>query len=517
MLDKKIILVLATLLVITLPSCHSGHHHSEENHESHTHDSHEHHGTFSTTTYSKEYEVFSEMSPFIAGEEASIMAHITQTATYTPVPAHTTVTLQLADGKKVVVNHTLSQATRLGIYRFTFAIPSQIEGDNLQPIVTVHSGDQEVAIRLQTQPFFTADAPAHAYIESHTIHAVNAVSFTKEQSWKIPFHTDIIHPQPFKSVIKTVAQVQSSQSNEQTVTMPIAGTVSFNHKILTNGMYVRKGQVLMYVEPQGIGSENMAVVYAQKKADYIEAKANFTRKKQLLQEGIVSEADYLQAQTTLKKIKLEFESMQSMHVQSKQKIVAPLSGYIKNLTIDNGQFIHRGLPLMSIAQNQYVYLEAQVAPRYFHQLQSFSTATFIDPQSHKSIALEDVGGELISYDHSLRDDRTLLSAIFKIKNIYDWIPGRLIDMYIQTGDEASLKLYVPNTAIVESMNQYFLYVQINPETFEQRLVTLGETNGQSTTILKGLEANERVVTEGAALIKISQSTGQLDPHAGHSH
>ena len=76
---------------------------------------------------------------------------------------------------------------------------------------------------------------------------------------------------------------------------------------------------------------------------------------------------------------------------------------------------------------------------------------------------------------------------------------------------------VPVEAIVEEMGLYFVYVQLNPELFEKREVTLGGTDGRRTQVLQGLQAGERVVASGAVLVKLTQASGGVDPHAGHSH
>ena len=63
---------------------------------------------------------------------------------------------------------------------------------------------------------------------------------------------------------------------------------------------------------------------------------------------------------------------------------------------------------------------------------------------------------------------------------------------------------------------YFLYVQVTPELFEKRAVRIGHSDGLQTEIVEGLSAGERVVSRGAIMVKLSQSTGQLDAH-GHGH
>jgi hypothetical protein len=53
--------------------------------------------------------------------------------------------------------------------------------------------------------------------------------------------------------------------------------------------------------------------------------------------------------------------------------------------------------------------------------------------------------------------------------------------------------------------------------FEKREVKIAGTDGLQTEVISGLNADERIVTQGAMQVKLAKSTGALDPHAGHVH
>jgi hypothetical protein len=78
-------------------------------------------------------------------------------------------------------------------------------------------------------------------------------------------------------------------------------------------------------------------------------------------------------------------------------------------------------------------------------------------------------------------------------------------------------LTLPNSAMIEEQGNYFLFVQVTPELFEKREIKTGATDGIKTEIVKGITADERVVTKGAILIRLAQATGTLDAHSGHVH
>ena len=89
-------------------------------------------------------------------------------------------------------------------------------------------------------------------------------------------------------------------------------------------------------------------------------------------------------------------------------------------------------------------------------------------------------------------------------------------MFIKTSSSGNV-IVVPAEAVLEDMGNYFVYVQITPELFEKRQVNIGETDGKDIEITDGLKGDERIVARGSILIKLQQSNGAVDPHAGHNH
>ena len=76
---------------------------------------------------------------------------------------------------------------------------------------------------------------------------------------------------------------------------------------------------------------------------------------------------------------------------------------------------------------------------------------------------------------------------------------------------------LPTTSLIEEQGNYFVYRQLTPEYFEKTPVTIGASDGLRTEIRSGLNAGERVVSKGAMFVKLAQASGALDPHAGHNH
>ena len=109
-----------------------------------------------------------------------------------------------------------------------------------------------------------------------------------------------------------------------------------------------------------------------------------------------------------------------------------------------------------------------------------------------------------------------MPVTFRVHNSANLLSGSFVDLYIRTASDEEV-IALPNTGIVEQMGSHFVFVQVNPELFEKRLVTLGATDGIRTVVTSGLKAGERVVTKGAVMVKLAQTSGAMDPHAGHVH
>ena len=110
----------------------------------------------------------------------------------------------------------------------------------------------------------------------------------------------------------------------------------------------------------------------------------------------------------------------------------------------------------------------------------------------------------------------MLPINIQIDNKGAFVSGGFVELYLKTLTN-SQALTLPNAALLEEQGSYFVFVQVHPELFEKREVKVGATDGLKTEIVKGITPKERVVTEGAILVKLAQATGTLDAHSGHNH
>ena len=73
-------------------------------------------------------------------------------------------------------------------------------------------------------------------------------------------------------------------------------------------------------------------------------------------------------------------------------------------------------------------------------------------------------------------------------------------------------LVVPTTAVLyDEQNFPFVYVQVATGRFAQRLIKLGDQQGDDTQVMDGLKAGELVVSQGSVFLQFANTYQQSTP------
>ena len=359
----------------------------------------------------------------------------------------------------------------------------------------------------------------HEHEHDHSAHSHDhgddAITFTVEQQNKIDFEVVEAVSEPLYQIIRTSAQIVPSQEGEKILTATTSGIVSFENKDIVPGLEVKSGQILFSIDNDNMADGSLAVRRQEIEAEYNKAKAEYERKQSLADDKIISESELLDAETEYLKAKKQYENMLQNYPEGKTLHRASISGSIKDILVPNNSYVEAGQPIMTLAQNSKLYLRADLQQKYYPVLKDIKTANIKTPDG-TVYSLEDLSGRLISYGKTTDVSNPLIPVTFEIKNNGNIIPGSFVEIFI-TAESDKMGIMLPNTAIVEEMGIYCVFVQTCVDSFEKRLITKGVTDGYNTQILKGVHAGEKVVSKGAINVKLAQGSAALDPHAGHVH
>jgi RND family efflux transporter MFP subunit len=362
----------------------------------------------------------------------------------------------------------------------------------------------------------------HDHSHNHDAHSHNhnhgddAITFSVEQQNKIDFEVVEVVTEPLYQIIRTSAQVVPAQEGEKILTATTSGIINFENKDIVKGLDVKSGQILFSIDNSNMADDNLSTRREEIEAEYQKAKSNYERKQALAEDKIISESELKDAETEYLIAKKHYENMNQNFPQGKTLHRASITGSINEILVPNNSFVEAGQPIMTLAQNDRLYVRADLQSKYYPVLKDIKTANIKTLNDGNVYSLEDLSGRVLSYGKTTDISNPLIPVTFEIKNNGIIIPGSFVEMFI-TAESDKMGIMLPNSAIVEEMGIYCVFVQTCVDSFEKRIITKGVTDGQHTQILNGIKAGERVVSKGAVNVKLAQGSAALDPHAGHVH
>ena len=320
-----------------------------------------------------------------------------------------------------------------------------------------------------------------------------------------------IQPSTFRQVIRTSGEVLAAQGDEATVVATTAGIVSFPTPMV-EGKSVGKGSNLMVVSARNLAEGEPA---ERARIAYEAAKDEYDRAQKLVDSGIVSKKEFATIKETYENARLGYEALVSQAGKTGQRILAPISGYVKTCLVKEGDYVTVGQPLMTLTQNRRLFLRAEVSERYYKYLSGVVSANFKTPYDDRVYALDELHGRVLSYGKSTDDSLFYLPITFEFDNRVDVVPGSYVEIYLLSGEMKDV-MVLPKTAITEEQGVNFVYLQVDAEGYKKQEVKLGADNGREGQVLSGVHAGDKVVVEGAYHVKLASASNAIPAHT-HEH
>ncbi len=493
------LLLLTGLLAVSCGEAGGGHDEEQEDHaESHEEE------TSQLLLFSGETEWFIEYTPMISGETSEWLIHLTRLSDGRPADAKkVTLRMRTADG---TANDIAAATERPGLFHAAVDVPAT---SDLRILLYYHNGDRADSVTASITVFASDEEHHHAEAPAHD----EGILFTKEQAWSIDFRVEPVRVMRFPTVIKTTGHLLPHPDLSVELPANASGVLSYHTFPIVPGQQVRKGDVLARITGAAMTTDNLEARIADAKAVQEKAKADYARAELLFKENALSEKAlqeqrlrYEQAQNALRTLSSDMEA-------DGKNLRASRAGYIKDIRVANGAYVHEGDPVLTIARNDRILLKAEIYQDEFRLLPSIHGASFrtSDGQVYD---FEDLGGKLRSRGMAVDASAYSVPIYFEI-NGEGFIPGEFVDVFLHAGEELP-RLMIPVSALVEDLGKFYVYVQTGGERFVKREITAGTGDGVVVPVLAGLEENERIVTHGAHAVRLAASAGRVQAHA-HEH
>ncbi len=359
---------------------------------------------------------------------------------------------------------------------------------------------------------------------SHEVHAHNhddhahshehgeGITFSKQQAEAAGLKIETIEKGPFSGVIKTAGHIQVPQSSEAVVVATSAGVLYYTAPSIVEGMAVTTNKALANITAKKLQDGDPLF---KAKLAYETALGEYERAQRLAAEKIVSAKEFEQIRLRYETAKATYEGQAQGMTEKGASLMSPITGYVKQLLVNNGSYVEVGQPVAIVTQTQRLQLRAEVSERDYAQLPKISAANFRLAYSDKLYTTTELNGNLITYGKAAAEVAShYIPVTFELDNVGDIIPGSYAEVYLLTTPEEGI-VSVPTNALTEEQGLYYVYVQVCAEEFMKQEVYPGRRNGKRVEILHGLHGGERVVTHGAYHVKLASMSTAI-PH-GHSH
>jgi len=353
------------------------------------------------------------------------------------------------------------------------------------------------------------------------------VQVTVAVSQDVPTYLDAIG----KTVAREVVSIQPQ----------VSGRITKIH--FTDGANVKKGQLLFTIDTRPFEASlrqaqaNLSKDSALKK----QAEANLAREiaqakwglaqveryRLLVEQGVVPREQYEQYRANYDSLKANVEAaraavrsadetmkvdaaaIESAQVQlSYSYIRSPIDGRAGQRLVDIGNVVNPGGSSNggSNGNSNSLLVIERLDPIYADFTISQNSLTAVQQQMRQvtlraEVRLPDTGaeavvGELTFLDNSVQNATGQVTLRATIPNVgHQFWPGRFVNIRLVLNTIHGAVL-VPTSAPQMSANGSFIYVVKQDSTAEQRPVALGQTQGDMIVVVSGVEAGERVVTNG---------------------
>jgi len=275
---------------------------------------------------------------------------------------------------------------------------------------------------------------------------------------------------------------------------------------ISDGQAVKAGDVLFVLDTRAAEAQlrQAEATLAKDRAQLENAKRDVGRYKPLTEKEFVSRQQLDTAQTNAAALEATMLSDQAIIDTFKVQLTyytirSPLDGRVGTIALKTGNAVKAQdtISLVTINQIKPIYVSYAVPQRELPGIRAAAGAGTVPVQA---TVPGDPGapatGKIFFFDNQIDPTTGTISlkAIFDNADERLW-PGEFVNVSSTLRVEAEA-ITVPSSAVQVGQNGSYVFVVKADNTVEMRPVTVNRTVGNESVIAKGLNGDERVVTDG---------------------
>jgi len=299
-----------------------------------------------------------------------------------------------------------------------------------------------------------------------------------------------VREETWESLLPAVGSVTAVQGVELRAEM--AGTVKEIN--FASGGSAQKGQLLVQLDTS---TEQAQLRSAEAGAEL--ARLNLVRARGLKDEGVIAQADFDSAEAAALRTVGDVDTVKA--VIAKKTIRAPFSGRLGIRSVNLGEFVHDGDPIVTLHSLDPVYVDFNVPEQQLPQAQramAVRVRTDATPGKVFEGKVTAVNPQVDAATRNLKVQATVPNAAFELR------PGMFARVDLVLPDKQAF-LVIPATAVLHAPygDSVFVVTDVKDEKsgktvkqVQMTTVRLGETRGDFVAVTTGLKAGQQIATSG---------------------
>lgn len=322
-----------------------------------------------------------------------------------------------------------------------------------------------------------------------------------------------------REVLRMPGSIQVDEQRVARIGAPVTGRITDIDAVL--GQQVKQGQTLATLNSTELAQNQLVYIKALQQID-LHSKA-VERARTLLEADVISKAELQRREAELSTAQAELNaaadqlqvlgmSTQGIAKLSKtsamhsfSNVIARISGTVINRRINLGQVVQPADELFVVADLSRVWAVAEVPERGIDLIEKGQEVDIEIP----AINDKPIKGKLIYVGDVVNPETRTVTVRSELNNVKGEIkPDMLVSMLVQS--KPISKLSVPVKSIVREEDKDHVFVQIAPNKYRLREVTVGDDYQGMVAIVNGVEPGEIVVSEGAFHLNNERKRKELE-------
>jgi membrane fusion protein (multidrug efflux system) len=312
----------------------------------------------------------------------------------------------------------------------------------------------------------------------------NKLANPQKQGAKLSVEAYIVKSGPVDNVIVVPGTIFPNEQIQ--VRSELSGRIEELN--FTEGTFVKKGTILVKVDDSELKAQLQKL-----EAQISQAKADESRKKQLIEVNGITQEEYDLSVTKIKEYEADIALIKSRIYKS--SIRAPFDGFVGLRFASPGAYVSSGDIISTLVETNPVKVEFNVPEKYVGGIKDKMEVKFSlsgNPREFKGI--------VYAFDPMIdASSRTLKVRALGNNSGNDLVPGAFVEVSLEM-DKITDALMIPTLALVPLMNGQNVYLVKNGRAKLQEVNT-GIRNEKMIQVIKGVDELDTVVVTGLLAIR----------------